>query len=148
MKICLHKQQTKWTCGPACMRMALEACGIERNETQVAKLMRANSKIGVLCRAFPKVAERFKLNYVSLRNAKISDIKNLLKKGFVIIISYFLEYEEITHTAVVSNVTKNYIYLLDPWYGKKAYWLKHFGKIWRDRLEGERHWLFALKPAD
>ena len=76
-----HKQETKYTCGAAAMRMALEFCDIKKSEKQVAKLISTNKVRGTWHKNFAIVAEKFKLNYIAMRNATIDDLKEYQKKG-------------------------------------------------------------------
>ncbi|KYK26702.1 hypothetical protein AYK26_07125 [Euryarchaeota archaeon SM23-78] len=143
-----HKQETKYTCGAAAMRMALEFCGIKKSEKQVAKLLGTNKVRGTWHKNFPIVAEKFKLNHVSLRNATIDNLKEYQKKGFAIIICYFYPPEKVDHYSVLKNIDAKNIYFHDPFFGDEhKYLLTYFKKIWKSdpKYDNEKCWFFAVK---
>jgi len=148
VKFPFYKQETNYTCGAASMRMALEFCGIKKSEKQVAKLLGTNKVRGTWHKDFPIVAETFKLSYVSMKNATIRGLEEYQKKGFAIVICYFYPPKKIDHYSILKKIDKEYIYFLDPFFGKNhKYPIKHFKKIWRSdsKYENERHWFFAMK---
>jgi predicted double-glycine peptidase len=145
------EQGTEYTCGPASMRMVLEFIGIKRTEKQLMKLLRTNKVRGTWLKFFPRLAERYKLNYVVKRNSSIRDVRRLLKKGYGIIVCYSPgrtpDYT-VDHYSVVRRVDSKNIYLLDPWDGPKTtYSIQYFESIWRcdPTHEDEKKWLFAVK---
>lgn len=46
LKVPIHRQTTKWTCGPSCAREVLLYYGIDVPEMRLAQMMRATSKDG------------------------------------------------------------------------------------------------------
>ncbi len=147
-KFPFHKQETKYTCGAASMRMALAFCHIKKSEKQLAKLLGTNKVRGTWHKSFPMVAEKFRLNHLSMRNATINDLKEYQKKGFVIILCYFYYPEKFDHYAVLKNIDAKYIYLWDPDFDDEhKYLLSYFQKIWKShqKYDNEKHWFFALK---
>jgi predicted double-glycine peptidase len=151
-KIPYYKQETNYTCGAASMRMALEALGIKKSEKQVANLLHTNRVSGTRTAQFPKVAERFKLDYrIERNNTTLKLLKRAYKGGFVIIVNYLLPTQG-EHFSVVSKIGQEYIYLHDPWVGPDTkYPLKTFMPIWRGAGSGtrgsdnERFWFFGMK---
>lgn len=147
-QILFYKQEIDYTCGAASMRMALESCNIKKSEKQIVKLLRTSKSKGTWNKDFPVVAEKFKLNHVSMRDAAINDLKEYQKKGFAIIIGYFHPIEKFGHYAVLKKIDSKKIYLLDPYFGDKhSYDLDYFKKIWKNdpKHDGENHWFFAVK---
>ncbi|MBI2668105.1 C39 family peptidase [Candidatus Woesearchaeota archaeon] len=143
-----YKQETKYTCGAAAMRMALEFFGIRRSEKQLAKLLGTNKVSGTWYKDLGAVAEKFELNYISMRNSTFKDLKEYQKKGFIIIILYFSPKNKIAHLSVLRKIDSKNIYFWDPWFGPEhKYGLKYFEKIWRcdPRYGSEKRWFFAMK---
>ena|SRR3989344_175648 len=143
-----HKQETNYTCGAAAMRMALEFCGIKKSEKQIAKLLETNKVRGTWHRNFPIVAEKFRLNHVSMRNATIDDLREYQKRGFAVIICHFYFPEKIDHYSVLKKIDDKFIYFFDPLFDKeRKYFLSHFKKIWKSspKYDNEKHWFFAVK---
>ncbi len=140
-----HKQETRWTCSAAAMRMALEACGIRKSEKQVVRLLKTNKIRGTWHENFPKVAEKYKLNYVVKRNSNIGDLKKFLKEKYFIIVNYYYPPQSVDHYSVIKSIDSKHIYFLDPWYGKNhKYAISEFRKLWHD-TEKEKCWLIAIK---
>jgi ABC-type bacteriocin/lantibiotic exporter with double-glycine peptidase domain len=143
-----HKQETEWTCGSAVMRMALEQVGIKKSEKQVIKILGTNKVRGTWPREFPRVAEKYKLNYVVKRNASTDDLEYFQKRGYVVIICYYHPKESTDHYAILKSIDSENIYFYDPWFGHKhKYSLNYFNKFWRfDRkFSNGKRWFFAVK---
>lgn len=146
-----HRQKTKYTCGSAATRMTLEACGIRRSEKQVAKMLGTNKVRGTWAASYPKVFERFRLNYTVMRNADIADMRRLMKKNYIILTSYYYPREKVDHFVVIRDITKTHIHFWDPWFGPDhKYTLTYFQRIWRTdpRYDDERGWFIAVKKPD
>lgn len=143
-----YHQETEYTCGAACMRMALKHFGIKKSEKAVAKMLKTNKVVGTWHKAFPPVAEKYKLNYVAKRNAKIEDLKEYQDKNYFIIISYTHTPEKFSHFSVVKDIDKKFIYLLDPYQRpRRKYKLSSFERLWKSNVnyEKEKRWFFAMK---
>ena len=108
-----HKQETIWTCGASAMRMALEKCGIKKSEKQVVKILKTNKIRGTWHKDFPRVAEKYKLNYVVKRNATIDDLKYFQKKGCTIIICYYYPPEKVDHYSILKSIDSENIHFYD-----------------------------------
>lgn len=151
MEFPYHKQETNYTCGPASMRMALEFFGIKRTEKQIASMMGTNKVRGTWRKFFPRIAERFKLNYVVKRNAGFDDIRKLMKGGYVVIVLYFHPPSGVDHYSVVKEVGKDRIVMWDPSFLGNSmvteFPLSDFEGMWKvdPRFDDDRRWFFALK---
>ena len=148
VQIPYYEQETKYTCGAAAMRMALGFCGIKKSEKQVAKLLGTNKVRGTWHKSFPIVAEKFRLNHVSIRNATIADLKEYQKKDFAVVICYFYPPEKVDHYSVLKKIDNKFIYFLDPFFGEEhKYLLSHFRKIWKSdpKYDNKKCWFFAVK---
>lgn len=143
-----HKQETCWTCGSASTRMILEVCGIKKSEKQVVKLLGTNKIRGTWARLYPQLFDKYKLNYIVMRNAKIEDMKKLMQEGYYILTSYYYPRDKVDHFVVVSGIDDNYIYFNDPFFGPEhKYKLTYFQKVWRTdpRYDNERCWFIGVK---
>lgn len=145
-----YKQESSWTCGPAAMRMVLEHIGIKKTEKQLIKLLETNKIIGTWESQIPKLAEKYKLNYIVERNGKIDDLKKSIKNKFILIVCYYMSEEDITHYAVITKMTSRYIYLHDPWIGPNhKIKLDSFEKTWKsDPIhEKDKRWFIGIKKS-
>lgn len=148
MKVPFYKQETSWTCGAAAMRMALGALNIKKSENELVKILKTNKVRGTYIKSFKILASKLDLKYVEMTNASFKDIKSLLKKNHVIIINYYFPRDKLDHYAVVKSISKERIFLLDPWYGiSHSYNLTYFKRIWKSdpRWEDIKCWIIGLK---
>ena len=143
-----YKQETKWSCGAASMRMVLEFCGIRKTEKQVIKLLGTNKIRGTWAKLYPQLAEKYNLNYSVRRNSTIKEMKALMKQGYIILTSYYVPKERVDHFVIVNKLDKDYIYFYDPFYGPDhKYKLSYFEKIWRTdpEYDNEKEWFISVK---
>ncbi|MBI5553220.1 MAG: C39 family peptidase [Candidatus Diapherotrites archaeon] len=148
MRFPFHRQETEYSCGAACMRMALEWAGIPKTEKQVISLLGTRFQHGTNNRDFPRVAEKYRLNYRVGRNASISDIRECLRRHYCVIVCYVYAPEKTGHYSVVKKITANKIHFRDPCLGPAhAYPLPEFRKNWRNgsREDPDQRWFFAVK---
>lgn len=146
-----HKQEKKYTCGAASMRMVLEKVGVKKSEKQVEKLLRTNKIRGTWHKNFPRLVERYRLNYTCMRNATINDLKEYYQGGFTIILCYFISSEKVDHYSLLKKIDNKYIYLWDPWFGPEhKYSLSQFKKVWKSdpKYDNEKSWFFAIKNPE
>ena len=146
-----HEQEKSYTCGAASMRMALEYLGIKKTEKQVVRLLGTNKVKGTWEEDFPKLVEKYRLNYVVKHRGSISDLKRLHKNGYVVIVCYYPG-DKIDHYSVIKKIDNKKIYLYDPWYGSRggpneSYKLSYFEKIWKTEKEKDLRWLIAIKKT-
>ena len=145
-----YKQETKYSCGAAAMRMIFEHFGIKMTEKEVAMLLHCQKDEGVWNEAFPDVAEMYKFNFVVGRHAEIKTLRSLTKQGYKIIVGYFSVIDKNGHYSVVRKIDSNYIYFWDPdpTYGPRhKYTLRYFKQVWRSdpRYDKEKAWFIALR---
>ncbi|HLC22691.1 MAG TPA: cysteine peptidase family C39 domain-containing protein [Candidatus Nanoarchaeia archaeon] len=147
MKIPYYRQRYVYTCGPAVMRMALGALGIKRTEDQLARLLNTGTRVGTPNRRFPRVLERFKLSYTVHRRAKFSQLVRHFRNNDIIIVCYFYEPEKVGHFAVVKDISKTRIMLLDPIVGPDmSYRQIDFHRMWKKTgtFDNEKGWFIAI----
>lgn len=143
-----HEQETKWTCGAACMKMILEACKIRKSEKLLVKLLSTNKVRGTWLRCFAQVAEKYKLNYIVQRDSTIRDLRDALENDYYILLAYYIPKEKIDHYAVVKKIDDEFIYFYDPYYGPKhKYKLTYFRKVWKTnpKHDTDKAWFIGVK---
>ena len=154
-----YKQETDWTCGPACLRMYFSAIGGECSEEDCEKVLNtkrpskqratgsSEEEVGTSYKAFEEFAKGSKIKFIAKQGGEIIDLKKALKKDLFVIVSYHIIKDNINHFAVVKIVNDKEIILNDPSYGKgKKIELKHFEKIWSipARFSKEKNWFIAM----
>jgi len=150
MKPTHFKQQTDYTCGPACMRTILASFGIKKSERWLARFMKTNKKIGTKTNYFPKVAAFFHLEHYYKYGAKITDIINALRNGYIVIVLTFLPNFKEAHYSIVKKIDRRRVLFNDPWFGQGHRLNKKvFIKNWHDNTHRapKTRWFFAIKKT-
>ncbi len=153
MEIPYFRQQTDYTCGPACMRMAFAAFGLRKSEKALAKQAHSNARTGTDNFQMPLLAECHKMSYAVCKQSSMEEIKEFMRKGYVVIVNYFY-FEDggvIYHFAVVKGITSKEISLLDPELGKNhslplSVFMRQWKGIPRNGKAGLR-WFLAVKKT-
>jgi ABC-type bacteriocin/lantibiotic exporter with double-glycine peptidase domain len=143
-----YKQETNYTCGAACMRMALEFFNIIMTEKQIAKLLGTNRVSGTRNKNFPIIAEKLKLSYIAMRNGTINDLMVYKKKGFIIITCFFYPPDKTGHYSILKKINSKLIFFWDPFLGENhKYKISYFEKNWKGdpKYDGEKRWFFGIK---
>lgn len=146
-----HFQSTDHTCGPAALRMVFDSLwGVELLEDELAEWLETDQDIGTRQRAIEHLVGRFGLTARSFHTATtVDDLRELLKRGHVIMVLYHLEEENTDHYAVVKGITKHYVVLNDPWLGPDVPMAIHeFEGLWhtRDEVPGRKdRWALAVR---
>lgn len=142
------KQETQWTCGPACMRMVLSRVKVQKSEKALVKLLKTTHRHGTNHNEFPKLAKKFKLfHIVGKQDSTIADLRSALNEGLQIIVCYFSLEDNFGHYAVINKITKTYIYLSDPEKGPNfKLSLKEFSKTWHG-THTYQGWFFGVKKV-
>jgi ABC-type bacteriocin/lantibiotic exporter with double-glycine peptidase domain len=128
------------------MRMAFEKLGIRKTEKQMARLLGTNKVMGTHEKEFPKIAEKYRINYLVERKGKISDLKKLHKNKWIIIVCYNNPAEDEDHYSIIRKIEGGLIHLYDPWSSPDhKFKITYFKKIWKTEFEKDLRWFFALK---
>ena len=148
MKSIYYKQERSWTCGAASMRIVLSNLGINKSENEIIRLLKTNKVRGTWSRNFALLANKLKLKYISGNANSINDLRPLLKKGFMVIVCYYIPKDKVDHYSVINKIGKKNVYFLDPWYGADyALSIRYFDSVWKsdNRWENQKKWFIALK---
>ena len=141
-----HKQEGAYTCGAACMRMVFEKLGIKKTEKQMVRLLGTNKVKGTHEKEFPRIAEKYKINYLVERKGRISDLKKLFKENWLIIVCYHNPNEDEDHYSVFRSINNTHIHLYDPWSSPDhRFKITYFKKMWKTEFEKDLRWFIALK---
>ena len=102
-----HKQETKYTCGEACLKMFYNKLGVKKSENQLTKKLKPSFRYGTTQKKLVEFAEKQKFQYISKGNSKIDELKKLLKEDYFVIVNYLIEEENEGHYAVIKKITKD-----------------------------------------
>ncbi len=151
MGLAYFQQEREYTCGAASGRMILASIGVHRKEHHIAQVLGTKRK-GTNDEDFVKLAYKYKLHYISKKNASFKGLQKLQKKGYKVIVSYWYTKDKTGHYAVLYKIGRKYVHLLDPWAGPNhKYSISYFRKLWDwslcDEPDVNRRWFFAVKEA-
>lgn len=146
-----HGQETDHTCGPATMRMVLDALwGIRVEEGSLAERLGTRPCIGTRQRVLARFVDDLGLEAVVRHtDTDLAEVGRLMDAGHVVVVCYWLTAGETDHYAVVSRVDGDRIVLQDPWTGPDTELpLEVFDAAWRCDpgvpLRRDR-WLLAVR---
>ncbi len=123
--------QTTGHCGPASLKMALAYFGVDKSESELAKLSGATRLRGVEGIGLATAAKKLGFDAFIKDNAKISDIKKYLDLKIPVIVDWFSKDDG--HYSVVVDMNEKNIYLQDPEIGGiKKLPLETFKRVWFD----------------
>ncbi len=145
-----HQQQTDHTCGPAAIKMVLDALGHSLPERTLERVMDTDPSIGTRQRIMARFADELGLAVrVRHSDTDVAEIRDAMAKGEVVIVCYWLSHEDTDHYAVVSGIRPGAIILHDPWEGPEyVVAIEEFDRNWigDDRVPGRMHrWMMAIQ---
>jgi ABC-type bacteriocin/lantibiotic exporter with double-glycine peptidase domain len=143
-----HKQETNYTCGEACLKMFYNKIKTRKSESQLTKEIKPSFRYGTTQQKLEEFVNKNKFQYVAKGDSTIKETKLLLKKNYFIIVNYLIEEENEGHYAVIKKITKEKIFLLDPYLGPNYFLsIKKFNKLWNSvgRKNNKNNWFIALK---
>lgn len=111
-----HKQKPSY-CGPACLKMLFQYHDVFETEKQIGKIAGTTFERGTSLAGMKQAAEHYGFDFFHKDKSSFADIQRLLAKGIAPIVDWFLETEG--HYSVVVGLDEKYIYLQDPYIGKK-----------------------------
>ncbi len=146
MKIPYFKQQTEYTCGPACVRMILASYGVNRSEKVLAKMMKTNKMIGTDSKNMVDLFEKYGFDYIVRRHGRISLLRRYYKRGWKVIVCF--QYEGVSHYSVIKKINWHSVYFLNPYQDRQEerFLITKFKRHWKDRHGNP--WFIAVKKQD
>lgn len=133
MKIPYYKQETEYTCGPACVRMILAYYGIKRSEKVLARMLKTNKIIGTEHKNIADLFDNYGFDYIVRRRGRIGLLRRYFKRGWKLIVCF--QYKGGSHYSVVNRINWHSVYLLDPYNNEKEerFLITKFKRHWEDR---------------
>ena len=148
-EITYDKQDTESSCGPACLKMALEASGIYTKEETIREQVKPDREKGTTTKAMAEFLNRYKsFQIVEKEDSSISDLEELDKKGFTIIVLFIERKYNEGHYSIFKSNKNEEITLLDPLHGPNSKMkTSEFLERWKGDFEPKRRWLIAIKKS-
>ncbi|MDP2704742.1 MAG: cysteine peptidase family C39 domain-containing protein, partial [bacterium] len=133
MKVPYHKQSETFTCAPASLKMVFEYFGRHISEQELADELKTDKKNGTRNNKIIKTAVEHGFFCYANNDSEIGEIESFLKKGLPVIVNYIEPSNDEGHYAVVVGLSDDYLFLNDPWNGKKfEISREEFLKRWKD----------------
>lgn len=139
----LHRFQQKpgW-CGPAVIQMVLASCGIKKSQQEIAKYV-YKKWWGTTQQIMVAYLSKFFKTVNYKQNAKFSDISAHLKKGHIVIVDWWDDFDEDSagghYSIAVEYLPKlKALTLADPSNDRPGIWTisgKEFNPKWYDTLD-------------
>ncbi|MSR71654.1 MAG: hypothetical protein EXS50_03260 [Candidatus Taylorbacteria bacterium] len=130
-------------CGPASLKIILHYYGIEKSETELAKLTHLVPGLGIDDTSIVDAARTLGFKAEIKNESDFSDIEKWLKRGVPLIIDWFTrgrnDYSDNEvadgHYSVVYGIDDIYVYIQDPETGSvRKIGKEDFMKVWFDFL--------------
>ena len=128
-------------CGPASLKIVMDYYGVDKSESELAKLCGTNDELGTDEKGLVKAAELFGFKTFVKNESDFNDVEQWLKKGVPVIVDWFTrgrkDYDDCEvsdgHYSVVIGLNDDYIYLQDPEIGGvRKIERDDFMKVWFD----------------
>ena len=129
----LQKQETEYSCGPACLRMVLEAYGLSKTEGELRELTNC-TVLGTT--AWDVVLAARALGFPSTRKytVNLEELREQIISGLYPIVfvraRLRLDLRRQEHYAVVTAASETQVELLDPWRGECSIPTEEFLQDW------------------
>lgn len=133
-------------CGPASLKMVLSYYGVEKSESELAKLCGTDSNLGTSAENLKNAAEQLGFSVEIKSNCTLDDVQGYLDRKIPVIVNWFTrgrsDYPESAvpdgHLSVVVGLDEKFIYLQDPEIGKlREIARDDFYKVWFDFSGGK-----------
>lgn len=128
-------------CGPASLKIVLDYYGINKSESELAKLCGVTKKLGTDDKKIARAAKKLGFKVAIKNNSTFTDMERWLKKGVPLIVDWFtcgrpnIPLSEMAdgHASVVCGLDEKYIYLQDPEIGGiRKIAREDFKRVWFD----------------
>lgn len=142
-------QQTKYSCGPASIRMILASFGIKKTERQISKRVLVTKKYGTSRKNVLRLLSSFGIRYHVMSSASLKEVESHLRLGHLVVINYLdLPPDPEDHYALIVGLTARNVILNDPFWGKKyAIEKKFFLSRWKNKKLKKKYtgWMVAIR---
>jgi len=137
MKVVYHKQETDYSCFPACIRMLLDYHGIKKEEKELRLLFHTTPLKGG---SWPNVKDGLKqlnINFEWGINFSLEEVKRLIQHDTPVVVSIDIAFfggdEHQNHTVVVTDIGE-FVIVHDPERGESIQIdIKQFLDAWSNR---------------
>jgi ABC-type bacteriocin/lantibiotic exporter with double-glycine peptidase domain len=107
-----HTQETKWSCGPAALKMLLEHQGHVIEEDQLVELSDAGPDGGTEHEGLVSAAKVLGYEVFAKEDASVTDLVHFVEKGLPVLIDF--QGKKGGHFAVVVSTDGGRIHIVDP----------------------------------
>lgn len=138
MKVKYYKQETDYSCFPACIRMLLDYQGVKKEEKGLRLLFHTTPLKGG---SWPRVKDGLKELNIEFEwgiNFSLEELKSLVQQNMPVVVSIDIVFlggdEHQSHTVVVTEMTDEFVIVHDPERGESMRIdIKQFLEAWSNR---------------
>eukprot|EP01083_Nonionella_stella_P026311 72360_1 len=126
------KQETCYTCGPACIRMVLGSFGIDKTEKEICDAVKPiTPEYGTPLKQLVSIKDIYNLECQYGNNGSINQLSEWTADGWICVVHYSLP--DVSHYSLfLYDNDCGHILLNDPWFGPHFAWKKaKFLKKWK-----------------
>ena len=122
MKVNYHKQETDYSCFPACIRMLLDYYGVKKEEKELRLSFHTTPLKGGSWHRVKEGLEQLNIGFNWGINFTLDEVKDLIQKNIPVVVSIDIAFfggdEHQNHTVVVTEITDEFVVVHDPERGK------------------------------
>jgi len=139
----VYSQQTDYTCGPACLRMAISVyTSVVPSEEVLSNLCKSNTRIGTSRNSMMRVVRGLGYSVKQKTKATILDLYNSSLCTPTLVM--YMDFPDSWHYAIVITVTDKHVVLADPWEGAiRKIPLSEFIRAWVS-TNGTERWYMSI----
>ncbi|HXG68070.1 MAG TPA: cysteine peptidase family C39 domain-containing protein [Blastocatellia bacterium] len=132
-RLTLHRQETEYSCAPACLKMVLESLGTIKTEEELRNLTDCTLS-GTHALSLVEAARKLGFSGTRKYSLTFEELKEVLHEGLYPIVYLRAELSEgqmpQMHAVVVEFIDHDGVHLLDPWRGTLIYDFDRFTREW------------------
>lgn len=142
-----HKTQSKkYNCGPTSLAMLLDFYNVPHMEDELEELCETSVKHGTHHASLVKAAKSLGAQVVEKENAKISDLKEVLKTGHPVLVNYFNPLTSVGHFAIIKGFDEMSLIFADPKNGDNfKLKFEEFEALWHNHSKTLFGWMMHLE---
>lgn len=128
-----HKQETRYTCVPACLRMVFGAFGLEITESELRTRCNCTPFNGTTALQAVDAARELGFTGTTKHNLSLEELRELIADGYFPIV--FVNLRPIdgvteSHAIVILSVGDQEVVVIDPLSGERTLPLRVFDSAW------------------
>lgn len=152
LKVPYFKQDTDYSCGPACLQMVFAYYHKRASEVSLIQQLRTNGKIGTTPGWMISIVRKYGFYAYVSNDSSFEEIRYFLDIGKPVVVYFVEPVTHDDHYAVVVGMENGNIILNDPMNGKQyTITKKSFDRCWHGEKKYQknlRRWILVISPDE